>query len=117
MATPTSGPDAPATVTIPVSGMTCASCTSRVERALTGEAGVADASVNLMLRQATVSFDPALTTPDRLVEAIRATGYEAELADPAIVGEPFYLQGITFDPGINPLGVAVSNAATMVIGN
>ncbi len=77
----TDRPDAAATVTIPVSGMTCASCTSRVERALIGEAGVSDASVNLMLRQATVSYDPAATTPDRLVEAIRATGYEAELAD------------------------------------
>jgi Cu+-exporting ATPase len=71
-----------ATITIPVEGMTCAACTSRVEKALTREAGVADASVNLMLRQATVSFDPAATTPGRLVEAIRATGYEAELADP-----------------------------------
>jgi len=71
-----------ATITIPVEGMTCASCTSRVQRALAQESGVADASVNLMLRQATVQFDPTATTPDRLVEAIRATGYEAELADP-----------------------------------
>jgi len=71
-----------ATVTIPVEGMTCAACTSRVERALTREAGVSGASVNLMLRQATVTFDPGATTPDRLVTAIRATGYEAALADP-----------------------------------
>lgn len=69
-------------VTIPVDGMTCAACTSRVQRALSGVAGVHDASVNLMLRQATVQFNPGATTPDRLVEAIRATGYEAELADP-----------------------------------
>jgi hypothetical protein len=33
------------------------------------------------------------------------------------LGEVFYLQGITFDPGINPLGLAVSPAATLVIGN
>jgi len=72
----------PATVTIPVEGMTCASCTSRVERALTREAGVSEASVNLMLRQATVSYDPAAITPEQLVKAIQATGYEAELADP-----------------------------------
>ncbi len=78
----TTTPGAPATVTIPVEGMTCASCTSRVERALTRAAGVTDASVNLMLRQATVSYDPSATTPGQLVEAIRATGYEAELADP-----------------------------------
>lgn len=35
---------------------------------------------------------------------------------PLFVGEPFYLQGITFDPGINALGLAVSNASTLVIG-
>ena len=70
------------TLTIPVDGMTCAACTSRVARALTREPGVADASVNLMLRQATVTFDPAATSPDRLVQAIRGTGYEARLAEP-----------------------------------
>lgn len=36
---------------------------------------------------------------------------------PVFVGETFHLQGITFDPGINALGLAVSPAATMVIGN
>lgn len=33
------------------------------------------------------------------------------------LGEAFYLQGVTFDPGINALGLAVSPAATLVIGN
>lgn len=33
------------------------------------------------------------------------------------LGEAFYLQGITFDPGVNTLGLAVSPAATLVIGN
>jgi hypothetical protein len=33
------------------------------------------------------------------------------------LGTTFYLQGITFDPGINALGLAVSPAATLVIGN
>ncbi|HEX5051748.1 MAG TPA: hypothetical protein VFZ65_08255 [Planctomycetota bacterium] len=35
----------------------------------------------------------------------------------SLVGEAYYLQGITFDPGVNALGLAVSNAATLVIGN
>jgi Cu+-exporting ATPase len=66
-------------VTIPVGGMTCAACSGRVQRALEKEAGVRDAAVNLMTRNATVAFDPAVTTAEALVEAIRATGYEAEL--------------------------------------
>ncbi len=69
-------------VTIPVSGMTCAACSGRVQRALAKQPGVQNAAVNLMLRNATVDFDPASTSPDALVDAIRATGYGAELAHP-----------------------------------
>ncbi|HEX6590128.1 MAG TPA: heavy metal translocating P-type ATPase [Longimicrobiales bacterium] len=67
---------------IPVSGMTCAACSSRVQRSLEKQPGVADANVNLMMKTATVRFDPGVVTPQGLVEAIRATGYGAELASP-----------------------------------
>ena len=70
------------TVRIPVSGMTCAACQSRVQRTLQKQPGVADASVNLMMKSATITFDPQAVSPERLVEAIRATGYGAELASP-----------------------------------
>ena len=69
-------------ITIPVGGMTCAACQAHVQRALQKSPGVQDAAVNLMTRQATVTFDPALATPERLVETIRDTGYEAELPAP-----------------------------------
>ena len=68
-----------ASITIPVHGMTCAACQSRVQRALQRVEGVEDASVNLMMANAAVRFDPAATSPDRLVAAIRATGYDAAL--------------------------------------
>ena len=41
--------------------------------------GVTGAAVNLLLNSATVQFDPAVTTPERIVEAVRSTGYDAEL--------------------------------------
>ena len=59
--------------------MTCAACQSRVQRALAAEPGVIDASVNLVTKSAAVRYDAASVTPARLVEAVRATGYEAEL--------------------------------------
>ena len=71
------------TIRIPVGGMTCAACQARVQKALAREPGVLDAAVNLMMRDASVRFDPAVTTPEKLVERIRDTGYEAELADPS----------------------------------
>src|SRR6476469_2259213 len=69
-------------IRIPVSGMTCAACQARVQRSLAKQAGVADATVNLMMRTATVTYDPTETDPSALVETIRATGYGAELASP-----------------------------------
>ena len=69
-------------VTIPVSGMTCAACSSRVQRTLSGTPGVTEANVNLMLKNAVVQFDPATVSPEQIVERIRATGYEAELPSP-----------------------------------
>ena len=65
---------------IPVTGMHCAACQSRVQSALQKQPGVADAAVNLMMGTATVTYDPAATTPERLVDAVRETGYGADLA-------------------------------------
>jgi Cu+-exporting ATPase len=66
-------------VTIPVTGMTCAACQSFVQKTLAGASGVHDASVNLMLHNATITFDPKTTTTSALVESIRHTGYGAEM--------------------------------------
>ena len=81
-AAPVANPDSSSTVVIPVTGMTCAACQSRVQRTLSRTPGVADASVNLMMGNATVAYDAAAVTPDALVETIRATGYGAELPAP-----------------------------------
>ncbi len=74
--------DLPATVTLSVSGMTCAACSARVQRTLDRTAGVTQASVNLMTNAATVVYDPERTSPHRLVDVIRETGYGAELPAP-----------------------------------
>ncbi len=66
-------------ITIPVTGMTCAACQSFIQKTLSGESGVHDASVNLMLHNATITFDPKATTTAALVESIRHTGYGAEM--------------------------------------
>ena len=70
------------TIRIPVTGMTCAACQSRVQRTLQQQPGVNDATVNLILNDATVTFDPATTSPAALVNVIREAGYGASLAAP-----------------------------------
>lgn len=67
------------TISLPVEGMTCASCVGRVEKALSGVEGVGEVSVNL----ATERADIHLTGPvDRmaLVQAIQKTGYDVPAA-------------------------------------
>lgn len=66
-------------VTIPVFGLTCASCVGHVRQALEEQPGVTTANVNLITREAKVSFNPSDTSAETLVEAIRARGYGAEL--------------------------------------
>ncbi|MDP9203562.1 MAG: heavy metal translocating P-type ATPase [Gemmatimonadota bacterium] len=66
-------------ISFSVMGMTCAACQARVQRALSAERGVIDASVNLLTNSASVRYDPASVTPQHLIEAVRATGYDAEM--------------------------------------
>jgi Cu+-exporting ATPase len=66
-------------ISFAVTGMTCAACQARVQRALSAAPGVVDASVNLLTNTAAVRYDPAAMDPQRLIDAVRATGYDAEL--------------------------------------
>lgn len=63
-----------------VSGMTCASCVARVERALQGVDGVASAAVNLATERASVSLARAVAMAD-LQKAVREAGYDAYPVD------------------------------------
>ena len=71
-------PDGPALsrATLGVEGMTCAACSTRVEKALAAVPGVEEATVNLATERATVRFDAAETTPLALAEAVRQAGYD-----------------------------------------
>ncbi len=62
--------------TLPIIGMTCASCVSRVEKALRTPPGVLRADVNLATEKATVSYIPGQATYEDLVEAVRGAGYD-----------------------------------------
>jgi len=69
-------------LTLPILGMTCASCQHHVEEALRTTTGVESAHVDLIANRATVLFDPAIAAPAQLVEAVRAAGYDAVLPRP-----------------------------------
>ncbi|MBX4926555.1 heavy metal translocating P-type ATPase [Rhizobium binae] len=64
------------TLEMVVGGMTCASCVSRVERALKAVPGVVDAAVNLATEKATVRYAAGAASVRALESAIRTAGYE-----------------------------------------
>ncbi|MGE9761234.1 heavy metal translocating P-type ATPase [Pseudomonas sp. PDM20] len=68
----------PIELDLPVSGMTCASCAGRVERALRKVPGVQDASVNLASEQARVQLAAPSSgeTLPALVAAVEQAGYQ-----------------------------------------
>ena len=69
-------------IKLPIEGMTCASCATRVEKALKRVPGVASAEVNLATETATVSMAEG-AAPQSLVDAVRSAGYEARLSPAA----------------------------------
>src|SRR5215213_7959513 len=73
-----------ARITIPVVGMTCASCVRRVERALSKKEGIAEASVNFATEKTSVVYDPTTTNPDELIGAIRDAGYGTDVGETTI---------------------------------
>jgi Cu+-exporting ATPase len=72
-----------AEVSLPVEGMTCASCVNRIERFLRNTPGVEDASVNLATEVATIHYLPDVASRADLVSAVEAAGYEVRAPRPA----------------------------------
>ncbi|NOY08546.1 MAG: copper-translocating P-type ATPase [Spirochaetes bacterium] len=63
-------------VTLPVRGMTCASCANKIEGALKKVEGVENANVNLATEKATVEVLSDKVKIDSLISAVKETGYE-----------------------------------------
>jgi len=71
----------PATsVRLNITGMTCATCSARIEKVLRKQPGVASAQVNLASEVATVAFIPGVSSEAKLIEAIEKAGYGAARA-------------------------------------
>src|ERR1051325_2732611 len=74
-------------LTIPIEGMSCASCVARIEDGLRAMPGVSKASVNLATERATVEYHPGETAPSSIAETIRSLGYTPVLPSPVDAAE------------------------------
>ena len=63
-----------------ITGMHCASCVGRVEKAIQRVPGVEEATVNLLAERAAIKFDPKKAKLEDLIAAVYDSGYDASLA-------------------------------------
>ena len=70
-----------------VTGMTCAACSSHVEKAVSRLSGVQSAPVNLMLGSMTVTYDEKAVTEGDIIAAVKAAGYGASPASQTDQGQ------------------------------
>ncbi|WP_374760755.1 heavy metal translocating P-type ATPase [Staphylococcus argenteus] len=69
------------TVELDITGMTCAACSSRIEKVLNKMDGVQKATVNLTTEQAKVDYYPEETDANQLITRIQKLGYDAAVKD------------------------------------
>ncbi|MBM7551277.1 heavy metal translocating P-type ATPase [Thalassobacillus pellis] len=61
-------------IAVDITGMTCAACSSRIEKVLNKMEGV-DAKVNLTMENAKIAYNPETTTPEEITAKIEKLGY------------------------------------------
>ncbi|WP_342432285.1 heavy metal translocating P-type ATPase [Neobacillus sp. FSL H8-0543] len=95
-----------------ISGMTCAACSTRIEKSLNKLAGVETATVNLALEKSAIKYDPAQIKIEDIEKKIKDLGYEVvtEKADFAITGMTCAACSARIEKGLNKLdGVVKAN--------
>lgn len=97
-------------LTIPIEGMSCASCVARIEQGLQALPGVVRASVNLATEQASVEYRPDAITPEVIGETIRSLGYTPRM--PAV--QPTAAPG-EHEDAVRPLLVRFLAAAALTV--
>jgi Cu+-exporting ATPase len=65
----------PTTVTLPISGMSCANCAANIERSVKKLQGIEEATVNFAAENAQVRFDPSQVNVQTLVKQVQKAGY------------------------------------------
>ncbi len=97
------------TLDLGVGGMTCASCVSRVEKALKKVPGVQDATVNLATESARITFAPSAQAEALLRRAVRDAGYEPRSPEAAVVQE------LSPWAGFMPVAIGLALSAPLVL--
>nr|MBP6484401.1 heavy metal translocating P-type ATPase [Rhodoferax sp.] len=99
-----------ATIDIAIGGMTCASCSGRVERALRKVPGVQEAAVNLATESARIVYVDADQMPARLRRAVRDAGYEVRTT-----AQVEALESVSLWAGFGPVALGALLSAPLAL--
>lgn len=109
----------PHTLQLKVLGMTCASCSSTIERQIGSLDGILLVSVALLAQSATVQFTPSVWTPEQIVSEIEDLGFDAQIISVSSSSAPHGLDSKKVDKlmtesksVINIYGLQSQQAAT-----
>ena len=95
MNAPVRAKDLTGTLSLPIEGMTCASCVGRIERALKGVPGVETVSVNLATERASITIRSGVSR-EELVEAVKNAGYSVpEQSARSVAPTELAIEGMT----------------------
>ncbi|ASF39371.1 copper-translocating P-type ATPase [Halobacillus halophilus] len=64
-------------VELDIHGMTCAACSTRIQKGLSRMNGIEEASVNLTTEAGVIEYQPGLVSTDQVIEKIKDLGYDA----------------------------------------
>jgi P-type Cu+ transporter len=67
-------------ISLPVEGMTCASCVARVEKTVIKINGISNVNVNLATEKVTFDYDPAMVNLDEVAAKVEDIGYKLDLS-------------------------------------
>jgi len=67
-------------ITLPVEGMTCASCVARVEKALSKVDGIEEVNVNFATEKASFAFDPIKVDYKKILSVVEDAGYKIDVS-------------------------------------
>lgn len=98
-----------AEATFAVTGMTCASCSSVIEKVLGSTPGVSSAVVNLATEKLSVTYDPAVIDVDGIVATVKSAGYGA-----LPLGAPAPAAASTGRVTLGIIGMTCASCATVI---
>jgi Cu+-exporting ATPase len=105
----------PEQVSVPLVGMTCAACATRIQKKVAQGEGVLDVAVNFGTERATVTYDPATASAGSIVELVRGAGYDArvEVVELQVEGLEWAATGAPVERELNALTGVVSATANL----